>query len=58
MDKDIKRFIEDNIKPIEDNNWMYIYHSLRFLFASRTSLIGEFTSMMLDSGIDPLEYLS
>ena len=57
MNKEIKEFIEDNKDLIEENEWDELYEKLDTIKPFQLSLIGEFTEILLQAHIDPLEYM-
>ena len=57
MNNEVKKFIEQHIDLIEDNKWEEIYREYnRMSFI--TCPIGKFTCIMLEAGINPLEYIN
>ena len=57
MNEDVKEFIEQHIKLIENNEWKEVYNEIDAYNSLPASSVGEFTSTMLEVGINPLEYL-
>ena len=55
MNRRVKKFIEENINLIENNRWEEIYNKAGKNLQSNE--IGEFTQIMLEAYIDPLNYL-
>ena len=54
MNNDIKNFIEENIEKIDKNRWEELYTDLKYI---DLQLCGQFTTFLLDAGIDPAMYL-
>lgn len=63
MDDKVKKFIEENINLIEHERWDIIYDPqdsrsvYTYFFDDKCERIPEFTAILLDAGIDPLESL-
>ena len=52
----LKKFIENNIDLIENNQWEQLYKQLNAnSITAGSDYIGEFTKIMLDAGINPLK---
>ena len=51
MNVDVKKFIEEHIDLIEDNQWEEVYDKLKI------DVRGEFTQIMLEASIDALKSL-
>lgn len=56
MDSSIKRFINANAELIEEDRWEELYKNALSDFIS--SRIGELTYILLQAGINPLDYMS
>ena len=52
---EVKEFIEENIDLIEDNKWEEVYESIYPQLGLYH--IGEFTQIILEANINPLEYM-
>ena len=56
MNLKIKKFIEDNKKLIKNNKWEEIYKEANYSWDFMEE-IGDFTSILLNADINPLEYI-
>lgn len=56
MDFSVENFISEKIDWIDHNRWDWIYRELCLKFQSPQ--IGRFSRMMLEAGINPLDYLN
>lgn len=57
MDNFVKEFIKEELEDIENNDWDHFYAQLYYTF-SRPKRISEINSILLTSGINPLDYLN
>lgn len=54
----VEEFIEQNINLIDSNKWQLIYDRLKNRNELQLHQIGRFSRMMLEAGINPLDYLN
>ena len=54
----VEEFIEQNIDLIDNNKWQLIYDRLKNRHELQPHQIGKFSRMMLEVGINPLEYMN
>lgn len=57
MDSIVKKYIEDNIKLIEDNDWNSFYANIPYRYDIAYNLTGKVSSVLLEADINPLEYM-
>lgn len=68
MNKELKDFIKEHKEEIDNNEWEKVYKSLNEKFntserfstggqANTSDLVGQFTEMVLETGINPLNYM-
>lgn len=55
MTYEVKEFIQNNIELIDNNNFNEFYNKARALYLEA---VGEVTSILLSSGINPLNYMT
>lgn len=61
MSELLKEFIENSIDLIESNNFVEVYEDLAYDlepgYGTYEQMIGDFTTLMLEAGIDPLPHM-